>query len=66
MNILSEDEKDNYHHGHINAELIKENSDLLKQYFYVCGPPKMIEHVVKELKSIGVDKELIVTEDFDD
>jgi len=26
----------------------------------------MIEHVIEELKSIGVDEELIITEDFED
>lgn len=66
IKILSQEEKENFHHGHINAELIKDNLETLKQFFYVCGPPKMIEHVIEELKSIGVDEELIVTEDFDD
>jgi len=66
INILSEEDKDDHKHGHINADLIKEYSNTLKQFFYVCGPPKMIEHVIDELKSIGVDKELIVTEDFED
>ena len=66
INILSEEDKEDYHHGHINADIIKKHSKTLKQSFYVCGPPKMIEHVVEELKLIGVDEELIVTEDFDD
>lgn len=66
INILSKEEKDDYHHGHINADIIKENSNLLKQFFYVCGPPQMIEHVIDELHSLGVEEELIVTEDFED
>jgi predicted ferric reductase len=65
INILSEEDKDDYKHGHINADIIRENSNTLKQFFYVCGPPKMIEHVIEELNSIGVDQELIVTEDFE-
>ncbi len=66
INILSEEETDGHHHGHINAKFIQEHTDLLKQFFYVCGPPKMIEHVITELKSIGVEEELIITEDFED
>jgi ferredoxin-NADP reductase len=66
VNILSQEEKDDFDHGHIDADVIKENSNTLKQFFYICGPPKMIEHVMKELKSLGVDKKLIITEDFDD
>jgi ferredoxin-NADP reductase len=66
INILSEEDKKDHHHGHINSDIIKENSNTLKQFFYVCGPPKMIKHVTDELKSIGVDKKLIVTEDFED
>lgn len=66
INVLSEEDRDEFHHGHINADFIKDNLKNLKQYFYVCGPPKMIEHVIDELNSIGVEKELIVTEDFED
>lgn len=66
INFLSEEDKDDYEHGHINADMIKENSNTLKQFFYVCGPPKMIEHIIDELNSLGVDTELIVTEDFED
>jgi len=66
IKVLSQEDKDNFYHGHINADLIKDNLETLKQFFYVCGPPKMIEHVIEELKSIGVDEELIITEDFED
>lgn len=65
VNILSEEQKEEYEYGHINAEFIKANIPNLKQYFYLCGPPKMVEDVTDELKSIGIEDELIVTEEFD-
>jgi len=66
INILSREDIENVNHGHIKAEMIKENIHTLNQYFYVCGPPKMIEDVISELKSLGVDDKLIVTEEFED
>ncbi|NKI27617.1 flavodoxin reductase [Arenibacter sp. 6A1] len=63
MNILSEEESDKYAHGYITANFIKENTDL-KGYFYVCGPPKMMEAVEKELRDLQVHESYIVTEKF--
>ncbi len=63
INILSEEKTDNYAHGHITANFIKENTPL-NGYFYVCGPPKMMEAVEKALVGLGVPEERIVKEEF--
>jgi len=65
INILSEEESEDYDYGYIDAEYIKSNIINPKQYFYLCGPPQMVEDVTKELKSMGIEEELIVTEEFD-
>lgn len=63
INILSEEESDKYRHGYITADFIKKNSDL-NGYFYVCGPPKMMESVEKELMSLHINENAIVKEEF--
>lgn len=64
LNILSEEEKQDYRHGHIDKTLL-ENLDLnLSQYFYVCGPSKMTEDLIETLKNLGVQKEHIIAEDY--
>jgi ferredoxin-NADP reductase len=64
INILSDEEADSYAHGFITKEFISENCDVLNKTFYVCGPPSMIEIVEKQLKSLGVHEQHIVTETF--
>lgn len=66
INTLTKENHEDYKHGRIDADLIKDELVNLKQYFYLCGPPQMVKDVKKELNSIGVEDELIITEDFED
>ncbi|GGW30147.1 flavodoxin reductase [Arenibacter certesii] len=63
LNILSEEDTGKYQHGYITADLIKKNADL-NGYFYVCGPPKMMDAIEKELGNLNVKKNMIVKEAF--
>ena len=38
--------------------------DIKNSVFYICGPEKMKEYLVNELKRMGVEKSEIITEDF--
>jgi len=66
INTLSQEKSQNYLDGQVDAALLKSEVSDFSQFFYVCGPPKMIESVKDDLKSLGVEEEKIVTENFDD
>lgn len=63
INILSEEKKDGYENGFINADMIKKYSNL-NQYFYLCGPPPMINAVEKILLSLNISSDKIIKEGF--
>ena len=63
INILSQEKTDDYAHGHIDQSFLKKHIVNLQQKFYVCGPEKMIESVVDDLKTLGVDDENIIVEE---
>lgn len=64
VNILSKEKTDQYPHGYISKEFIKEHAASMDGYFYVCGPMPMIEAITDQLSSLGVAKDYIITEDF--
>ncbi|MBF8456908.1 flavodoxin reductase [Kaistella sp. G5-32] len=64
INVLSKAEIDGYEHGYISAELIKKYSDENLKYYYLCGPPAMMDAVEGQLKSLGIAEEFIVKEGF--
>lgn len=64
INILSDEDIEGYHYGMISEDFLKKVLNNFNQYFYLCGPPPMIKAVEKQLISIGVDKDLIVKEEF--
>jgi len=63
INLLSEEESEKYAHGYITADFIKKNTDL-NGYFYVCGPPKMMEAIEKQLIGLQIHENSIVKEEF--
>lgn len=65
INVLSQEEADGYHYGYIDKEFLGDQLDDLNQYFYVCGPPSMVEDVLNALDQLGVDEDKIITEDLD-
>jgi len=64
VNILSDEQVDNYQHGRVTEEFLKENVTDFNQQFYLCGPPPMIKDVEKQLINLGVNKNSITKEIF--
>jgi ferredoxin-NADP reductase len=62
INILSEEKADGYFHGMINEDFLKANIPDFNKRFYVCGPPPMIDAVLKQLADLGVGGESITLE----
>lgn len=61
--IITDQKDTDYQHAYLNRDLLKSKIKSLDQYFYVCGPPKMIDAVVDALKEIGVKDEKLVMEE---
>lgn len=64
VNILSDEQVDNYHYGRVTEEFLKENVTDFNLQFYICGPPPMIKDVEKQLINLGVKKDQITKETF--
>ncbi len=64
VNILSNQETSQYAKGQISMDFIKQNSESMNDFFYVCGPPPMMDAVVNQLKNLGVSEDKIVMEEF--
>jgi ferredoxin-NADP reductase len=64
VNILSDEQVENYHYGRVTEEFLKENVTDFNQQFYICGPPPMIKDVEKQLINLGVNKDHITKETF--
>ncbi|MFO7999004.1 MAG: hypothetical protein R6U86_08510 [Bacteroidales bacterium] len=60
--ILSEEKKEGYAHGLITKEFLEQHLDGTSGYFYLCGPPPMMDAVEKHLGDLGVSKNKIVKE----
>lgn len=64
INILSAEKSSKYASGIITKDFLKRNVDDLSKKFYVCGPDPMIAAMEKILIDLGVNKTLIVKEEF--
>ena len=64
VNILSNEDLAGYEHGYISPEIIKKYSADNLKYYYLCGPPPMMDAVEKHLKTLGVAEEFVVKEGF--
>lgn len=64
INILSDEKLNGYAHGQITVDFLKANSGGINQYFYVCGPPPMIEAIEKQFIQLKVDGKYLVKEEF--
>ena len=49
--------------GMVDQDFLKTHLDDFSQEFYVCGPPKMIDAVTDDLKSLGADPDSVTLED---
>ncbi|HRP01475.1 MAG TPA: flavodoxin reductase [Candidatus Kapabacteria bacterium] len=64
INVLSDEAIDGYEHGFVTAEIIKKYMDDTTKFFYLCGPPPMMNAVEKALASLSIADEFIVKEGF--
>lgn len=64
INILSKEKTDEYAYGQISEDFLKENMGVLGSYFYLCGPPAMMDAVEKQLANLEVPADRIVKEAF--
>lgn len=64
INILSKEKTDEYSYGQISEDFLKANMGPLGSYFYLCGPPPMMDAVEKQLKHLNVPADKIIKEEF--
>jgi ferredoxin-NADP reductase len=64
INILSDEETEGYFHGMISHEFLSEQIKDFNQRFYLCGPPPMIDSLLKLLADFGVGEKSIIKEEF--
>lgn len=62
INILSDEKAVGYSHGIITEEFLKANIPLHFKNFYLCGPPPMMEVVLKQLSNLGIKENSITME----
>jgi ferredoxin-NADP reductase len=63
INILSEEESEEYPHGFITRDFLEKHFDTSVSNVYMCGPPPMMKAVHKELSEMGIDKNVIIEEE---
>ena len=64
INILSDEKLPGYANGLISEAFMKANCQINDQLFYLCGPPKMMASIEKQLQHLQVTKSNIIKEVF--
>lgn len=64
INVLSKEKNDQYEYGFITKELIASQIESKNTYFYLCGPPPMMDAVLGQLKELGIEESKIVKEQY--
>jgi ferredoxin-NADP reductase len=62
INILSAERAEGYKNGFITKEFLKSNIPLGTKNYYLCGPPAMMESVLKQLYGLGVSEGSVTME----
>jgi ferredoxin-NADP reductase len=62
INILSDENTEGYYHGFITEAFLRECINDFNRKFYVCGPPPMMDIVLKLLADMGVGSNSITLE----
>jgi ferredoxin-NADP reductase len=62
INILSSERAEGYKHGFITEEFLKSYISPRTGNYYLCGPPLMMESVLKQLSNIGVSEGSVTME----
>ncbi|WGF91638.1 flavodoxin reductase [Aequorivita marisscotiae] len=64
INILSKEKTEKYANGQISEDFIKKHGGSLNSYFYLCGPPPMMDAVEKHLAHLNVPTDKVIKEAF--
>lgn len=64
INILSDEDVEGYLHGQITQDLIYKNDGKIKDMFYLCGPPPMMDSIDKILETMHIPLRSIIKEIF--
>ncbi len=64
INILSDEKTEEHAHGFISEEFLRKCDILTDKHVYLCGPGPMMDAVEKQLLNLGIDRKLIVKEEF--
>ncbi len=62
VNILSEEKADGHLSGFIDKDILTEYKKDSEQKFYVCGPPPMMDAMLRNLSDLGITDQTIITE----
>ncbi|MCB0283779.1 MAG: flavodoxin reductase [Calditrichaeota bacterium] len=62
INILESGDEKEYYHGRISEDFLKNHIDDINGKFYLCGPPPMMNAVLKHLSNLGVKNSQIIQE----
>jgi ferredoxin-NADP reductase len=60
---FTDENVDGAEYGRVDTEFLRKHVDTMDQYFYVCGPPEMVESVAKSLQELGAQADNIITEE---
>lgn len=61
---LTEEESPGHDHRKIDQDYLKDQIRSVDQYFYICGPDKMVSDIAEALQKLDVKKEKIIHEDL--
>jgi ferredoxin-NADP reductase len=64
INILSDEKADGYYYGVITEDFLKANIPVFYKRFYLCGPPSMMDSVIKHLVHMGVQESSIIFDKY--
>lgn len=59
---LTQEQRDGYLHGRVDANFLGRHLEGFDVPFYVCGPPKMVEQLTATLKDLGASPDNVVFE----
>ena len=62
INILSNEQTEQYDYGMITKDYLKEKIGDVSQNFYICGPDPMVQAMQKNLKELGATDSVITVE----
>ncbi|MGV8963038.1 MAG: FAD-binding oxidoreductase [Candidatus Saccharimonadaceae bacterium] len=64
INILSAEVSDEFTHGLINEDFLRNNGVNDHEYVYLCGPKSMMDSIEEQLRNLNVNEDSIVKEVF--